>query len=468
MLEDIKSEFLERNLSYVYRKFTDNILCKILKIYYIFLTSSFKFLFNFNRNKLIINIAELLAKENPIYVKILQSICINCNLFNKTQIEYLLRFTDNVPYHESEINFDFLNTLAIIGTNNPEYNISISTIPINVGTIGIVFKGTMGYSRKEVIIKVVKQNIHQKLQDALNIASYIVCILSYLPYIKHLNLHDVYRENYDLLMNQTNFLQELNNINDFRELNKNIDNIIIPNTYDIFTQKNNDIIVMDFIFGEKITNICRDDCEIYANLLNIFSIKSILFDSKYHADMHAGNILFIKDEIVDNEIVDGIDNEIVDGIDNKKYSYKIGIIDFGIIGSITREQQNKFYEFIHNICNDKVDYCQLTQCVINNFIEPENILANLNIKELNTLTQDLESILISAFEISKNFEINDMYKINYLLSKYNLKLKRYFCKIQMSFFICSNINYYLYNDNKYIDKVKALSEKIFNVSLLSL
>ena len=61
-----------------------------------------------------------------------------------------------------------------------------------------------------------------------------------------------------------------------------------------------------------------------------FIIKSLLFDGLYHGDLHAGNILFLENN-------------------------KIGILDFGIIGELTREEQNEYFEFFNYLKDEDID-----------------------------------------------------------------------------------------------------------------
>lgn len=478
LINDFNKLYLKSNLPEIFTKKKDKIylkiqnlqyhiqesLCyKIIIILWIFFFSLFKFIFHLDKDLFIKDFAESLAYENPIYVKILQSISTNCNIFNEKQMEYLIQFTDNVPYNDADIDYEFLNTLISIGRENNDYCVIIDENPINVGTVGVVFKGTMGKSRKEIIVKLMKKNIRNKIIDALNIGSYIINILQYLPYTRHLDLKNIYQENCILLIEQTDFLKEVNSINEFYRLNENINYIVIPKVYNIFTEKNNNIIVMDYIAGDKINNINKEDYKYFGNILNKFALKTILFDSKFHGDLHAGNMIFIKEKVDNQELYYDQENK-----DNQeKYIYKIGIIDYGIVGSITREEQNEFYKFIKILLNDNIYYKELAIHTLNNFVEPQEIIKSLKNNENTEILLKLENIFKYACEVEGNFTINGMYNINYTLSKYYLRLKRYFCKIQISFFICSNINNFLYKEEIFLEKLKIAGSDLFNLSLLS-
>ena len=104
---------------------------------------------------------------------------------------------------------------------------------------------------------------------------------------------------------------------------KYIENIVIPKTYPDFTSADNRIIVMDYLEGKTIHEVDPSDKYEYGRILARYSMKSVLYDRLYHNDLHAGNIFFMEDN------------------DEKK----IGIIDFGATGTMTRHQQNIFYDF---------------------------------------------------------------------------------------------------------------------------
>lgn len=451
MINNYRSNF--KNMCYIY--------FKIFKIIYIIGWQSFKFVFHYNKNRLIRNIAECLADENILYVKLFQAICTNSCIFNEHQTNFLIKYTDSVPYEDAEIDYEFLNTLANIGTKKPEYNISLNLVPINSGTISVIFVGRMG--DQDVVVKVIKKYIKEKLLDALCTVSYIISFLVWVPYLKHLNLNTIYEENYDMMIQQTDFQNELNNMKLFNTANKNIDYIIIPEVYDIFTNANPNIIVMNYIQGNTIKNISIDDCDIYAKLINKFAMKSILFDRLYHADLHAGNIFFIKNPISN---VDGSDDDNVDAINEKKMSYKLGVIDFGIVGILNKEDQNLYYMFFKLLFDDKIGNNEFGEFLLINFVEPEYIINRLDDTTRAYIIDKLANIILYSFNIEKNIGVNNIYKINCLLTKYKLNVKRNFCKIEMALSICSNLNNYLCRDENYLEKVKTVTNELFDTDIL--
>jgi len=450
---NIKSDFLETNLSFIYRKITANIYFKILKISYIFLIAFLKYFYHFNKNKVIIDLANKLTDENILYAKLFQSISINCNIFNDKQIEYLVRYLDNVPYKKSDLDMSFINSLTKIGGQNDEHTIILNDKPIKSGTVALVYIGEM--NGQKIVIKVMKKNIKERIYDALNVISKIVNILNLLPFFYNFNIKTVFQENYDLMIEQCDFIKELENIQLFEEKNKNIDYIIIPHAYDIFTKENSNILVIDYIEGSIITEIKEADAKKYSILINKFTLKSFLFDGIFHADLHAGNIFFINNNN-----------------NNNNNTYKLGIIDFGIIGKLTREQQNTFYLLeqlcYHNVNIKDRDYFEVAYFVFDNLLEAKNpndllttIKANLSKENKNKILYGISIFFADFIRDCKVISIDMIYNVNNILFKNNLMLSRFFCKIQLSLAVTSGMSNYLCKDGSYMDTIAEVIQSLF-------
>ena len=121
---------------------------------------------------------------------------------------------------------------------------------------------------------------------------YIINDISKYETCKHLQLKEIFNENKQLMLLQTDFVQEAKNIDIIYNANKNIDYIVIPELYENYTHEDNDIIVMKYVDGQTLNNIKNIDKDKYSYLLAKFGIKCIMYDRVYHGDLHKGNILF--------------------------------------------------------------------------------------------------------------------------------------------------------------------------------
>jgi len=132
-----------------------------------------------NRLELIKNISNRLEYENIVYVKIFQALCLNKDLLYPNEQEFLLKYTDNVPYSINDINYDLLDKLT------RDYSITLTnSIPINSGIIGVAF-GAFDCSNNKVIVKMLKKNILMKFTNAFDELLYVSYVCKYIPYIKY-------------------------------------------------------------------------------------------------------------------------------------------------------------------------------------------------------------------------------------------------------------------------------------------
>lgn len=389
-------------------------MSQIFSIFYIFLIFGkygIKYLFNRNSLKLVINITNSLANLNIIYIKIFQSICINSSRFTKEQIDYLNKYTDNVPYTSCD-KVQFLQDFSDTNLELTKAN------PINSGTIALVYKGKL--NGKDIIVKVLRNNIREKLIKSLDEIELLCRILSYIPIIKNLQLGRIMRSNRNMILNQTNFKQEVSNIKTFKNYYKNSDILIVPEVYEEFTNINPNIIVMEYINGLKLEEIKSSDKIEFCQLLITINIGSILYYRIIHGDPHIGNIFFLEEP--------------------KRVAY----IDFGIVTIITKEEQNKIYQFLNQIYNIK-NY-QEAAIVFFSFCEPKNVLEKMSLNTKNHIQKQFTEIVIK--HLDTNISVHLVYILNRLLAQHQLYFSDCFNQILMGLSIPESIFIDMLGENK--------------------
>jgi len=400
----------------------------------ILITESIKYFFTNNYENYIINIADRLAKENIFYIKMFQAISTNTNLLTSELMAHLSKYTDHVPYTQDEINENLLQEI-----NDSRLQI-LSNTPINSGTVALVFAGDL--DGNPVIIKLIRKNIRMRLLTALENMQFILLFLSYLPCVKHLYIIEVFEENRTLMLNQLDFTKEVRWIETIGEINKNIDHFVIPRVYKEYTELNKNVIVMERLWGDTIRTISPDDMDDYCLLIAKFGLKSILYNRMYHADFHSGNMIFIK---------------------SNSGEKRLGIIDYGIIGEITKYEQNYFYEFFKKLFGDNVNSFDVAMCLLDNLVEPKELL---NTIQPAILAKKLTPIIEEGLYIEKTLGPRELYYINKELANYDLKLARHFCKIGISLAISDSVCKKLSINKPYIDHIKSAMKSIFPSTML--
>lgn len=364
-----------------------------------------------NRLELIRNISNRLEYENIVYVKIFQALCLDKDLLYSNEQEFLLKYTDNVPYSVNDINYDLLDKLRL------DYSITLTNnIPINSGIIGLAFDA-IDSSNNKIIVKMLKKNILMKFTNAFDELLYVSYMCKYIPYIKYLKITKLLLDNKDILLNQMHFINEVYAIEVFTKKYKNNKEYRFPKVYREITEKYNELLVMENINGLKFKDIQDLDTSIkeeFAYLINKFNILGILYHSVIHCDLHCGNIFFY------------INN---DNNNNGSPKYMLGLIDFGICTFPNKESQNAYYLFFNNMFYNH-DYTNL-ELVINNFIEEKNILNRFSC----SIKQELCDETIKCLELYSKQEISNQALVNNLgelFYKYDLNFTQEFNRLILS------------------------------------
>ena len=417
--------------------FLDNICDIISNLVFLIQTSficlefGFLYLINYDDTIRFENFIKQLASLNIFYVKIFQSICNNNYLLNDKQIEYLIKYTDEVPFSSNEIDISIehsLNNTARRIHDNIEINKQGEYLyPYKSGMISLIYKGTL--NGEKVIIKVLRKNIKNRLNFALKRMDFLFKIIGYLPYISSFQLNELINENKAILISQTNFNNEVENISKMYSNCLSADYIKIPKVYPEYTKDNNSVIVMEFLYGCKLEELDENDKDIYCEQLAKFSVKCILYNRLYHADLHPGNILFIKE--------------------NEKH--KLGIIDFGIMGELTKIEQNYYYKLLNCIAITK-DYEDVIDIFLEGLVEPREKIKNLSQEKYKILRSELAYILNNK---QTNYITScDVFKINTKLKKYKLFLSKNFCKVELCMAISDSVISKLSCNTSYLDYIK--------------
>lgn len=368
----------------------------IIKLFFIFISEFLFYCFFCDYLSFIDRITRRLAVINILYVKIFQAIALNNNVIDNKINNKLLEFTDNAPWNDSDINFKNLIEVT------RDYNLSLKDgykNPINSGMISLVYKALNKNTGKNVIIKVKRNNIDKKLNDAINNLQTILYILSFIPLINKYQFAEVINKNIDIIKHQTNFQEEINNMNKMRENCKDLKYIKIPKADIEVTKKYPNIILMSFIDGNKINQILEKDYEPFANLIVKFGFLTSIVHGYSHGDLHAGNVLFIKDN------------------EDKNYPHKLGIIDFGIVYKLDFEFKDIIFKIITEIFTEDIFITskKILNCGI---FEPTNLENFLPTKHYNNILNFTAEIINESINNSKFANQFQIYKFLFKFKEY--------------------------------------------------
>ena len=285
---------------------------------------------------------------------------------------------------------------------------------------------------------IIKNNIKNTIEKAFEEIELFIYILSIIPYMKKLNLKKCLLDNKELLLDQTNFRKEVNNIQIFKEKNINNKEYIIPECYPYITSEYNNVIVMENIKGLTFNDIKDYDEKIkyqFGRLLIKFGIISILYNSAVHCDIHPGNLFFYINEETD-----------------LKPKYQIGYIDFGIVAFPSRENQNIYYTFFKNIQIDK-DFSEI-EIVLTGIVYEKELLKNLTKNKKEELYNKLKKLIIATDD---SYDIRFFLDLSYIINSFGLSFTKEFNNLCLSLQVVESLSKNLTGDPRKIQDDIILS-----------
>jgi predicted unusual protein kinase regulating ubiquinone biosynthesis (AarF/ABC1/UbiB family) len=393
-----------------------------------------------------------LSKVNILYVKLFQAFALNNSLIDEKINNKLLKFTDNVPWSHYDI--DLLELIEIC--DNFEIILKADNItPINSGMISVVFKATRKYSLHPVIIKMKRKNIEQKLNDGIDNLLFVIYLLSFIPIINKYNIAEVINKNIEIIRNQTNFLEEVDNMNRIRNNCKHLKYVKIPITNRIITEEYPNCIIMEYIEGIKINQIHKEDYEGFAKQIMKFGFVTTIIHGVTHGDLHAGNVLFIKDN------------------NDKKYPYKIGVIDFGIIYEINTEYKCMLFDVLTQMF--ELEPRESAIKILNSgIIDPPGIIQQIPKEDYENIILFTADIIHETINTSKKANQLQLYKFisklndylsNSMVSNIGIRPSDNFIKTQLVLAMAHGITLTLCEDD-FINLADKVINELFHANMI--
>jgi len=304
-------------------------------------------------------------KVNIIYTKFFQSVALNYDIHVEIH---------NIPYEEWELMY-------------PE-DIGVTRV-LGSGLISIVFEGTLP-SGQTVVVKTKRKHIAARVNQSLQILRRMLNTVNWVCPIP--SFMEAYHEISDNFNAQLNFVNEYNNHQRFYEMFKDCAYIKIPQLFP--SECNEHRIVMTKMEGMPIHELTEEQKEKSVSRLARLIVQCLVHHGLLHADLHAGNIMF-----------------------NEDY---IGILDFGFMISITKEEVNVLSQLFKAFAMD--DFQEAAKHTMH-FIQP-----------LDTLTpeqmEDVHDFIIHIYQkvttVDKLFHIYDILQIMKKIRMYHLRISNTF------------------------------------------
>ncbi|MDQ0594625.1 ubiquinone biosynthesis protein [Chryseobacterium ginsenosidimutans] len=237
----------------------------------------------------------VLEELGPTFVKLGQTFSNREDLLPAELIQELQKLQDKVDVVDMNVEEVLENEFDI---SIKDHFIDIQKVPLATASIAQVYKATL-LDGNEVILKIKKADVQTLIEDDLLLIKDLEKLISsYSEIGEKLNLKQAISTFEKSLLEEVSFINERENILQFRRNFKNNKETYVPKVYAEFS--NNNVLCMEFIDGIKVT----DKETLLANKIDPVNVSEVglrLFVSQildygfFHADPHAGNILVKKD-----------------------------------------------------------------------------------------------------------------------------------------------------------------------------
>ncbi len=276
-----------------------------------------------------VRLRKILEELGGTFVKLGQLLSVRPDLVPAEYCEELKKLQDDV------LPFGFSDAKRIV---EHELGKDLSSVfskfdkqPIAAASIGQVYRATLKKEKKEVAVKVQRPNVREEVESDIDLMYFFAHKLEkHSKSLRRFSPVEIVREFERYTKQELDYTYEAKNAELFATNFKTDKIIVIPSPYWDYTTKK--VLVSEFIIGEKLTSLLKkkkgfDKKRIVKQGMDAV-VKMIFEDGFFHADVHPGNILILP-------------------------KGRIALLDFGIVGNISRKRQDQALElFIATMSRD--------------------------------------------------------------------------------------------------------------------
>ncbi|WP_119342572.1 ubiquinone biosynthesis regulatory protein kinase UbiB [Facilibium subflavum] len=256
----------------------------------------------------------------PIFIKFGQALSTRRDLLPPDLADELAKLQDKVPPFSSSYAIKTLE--SILGQKVELAFLHFDPTPLASASIAQVHSATLP-NQQQVVVKILRPNIEKILiQDTSLLKTLAKMLERYLPGIKRLRPVEVVDEISRNLLDELDLLREAANASQLRRNFKNSHIHYVPEVYWPYCRSQ--LLVIEKIKGIPVSDVARlkslnTDLKLLAERGVEIFYTQVFRDCFFHADMHPGNIF-------------------IDASNPKDPKYLS--VDFGIVGTLTREDQH--------------------------------------------------------------------------------------------------------------------------------
>ena len=319
---------------------------------------------------------QILFELEGLLIKIGQFLSIRADLLPSGFVNQIQDLVDSVPPSEWE---DIKYVLEREwGGPIEDYTMSIDSKAVASASIGEVYRGRLK-DGTEVAVKVQRPTIKSIIRTDFQSLAIIIWIAQHFAPVPKgfINFNLLFKELKTVIERELDFKKEMEASNHFRNRFDNFKSLAIPKVYpDLCTTH---VLVMEWVEAVRITDVDfleqhqMDREELSQRLFRVF-IPQWLEAGVFHADPHAGNVLIKSDGT-------------------------LILLDFGMVGEITKEDAANFQKLLEAI-------------LIKNYPMATEVLIDLGFLLPEANPKTIEMMLMEVFSFDLNqFKEMDLFKV---------------------------------------------------------
>ena len=307
------------------------------------------------------------------FIKLGQILSTRPDLLPQVYIQEFAKLQDRVP----PMPFEVVQHQIEAGLGHPLEELFAEVDPEQLATasIGQVHRATT-LEGEQVVVKVRRPDVAEQIRSDLDILYTIARLLE--ATIQEMSLYsvvEIVREFERAIVQEINFLVEADNVRQFRRNFAEDPHVTIPRVYPDLSSKT--ILTLEYLEGRRFRDLEPGEPETrrLVEVLLDATYTQIFEHGFFHADPHPGNIIILGPD-------------------------RIGLIDFGLVGRLSRPQQDDLVTLVVTVIGGDTDGVARTLLRMGypqgrvNLSELKREIARTRDKYIN---ENLHNIDISAF-----------------------------------------------------------------------
>ena len=264
----------------------------------------------------------------PAFIKFGQLLSSREDLFDESFIDEMKLLRDkvkSVPFSEVKSSIE-----KSLGKSIEDVFLSVDEKALGTASIGVVFAAKL-HDGTEVVLKVKRPEIEKMMDTDFSILKFLCAQAEKVSEeARFIGVSRIVKDFSSSLTTEMNFYVESLNCKRFKKSIEDHDAgdlLYIPKIYDDYSSR--DLLVMERLKGTPFSDqekIAQYLTELGPKLEQGYRtfIKTFLQDGFFHADLHGGNFFLLEDG-------------------------KIGLIDFGLMGSLSKKGRKNFIALIYSL-----------------------------------------------------------------------------------------------------------------------